>query len=563
MPASARKGGSLHFHFALVIFSLFLTRAYGSNVLAPDWTRSVCGQTVTKLLQNGTSLSPAFFAETPTSISNSTNYVLTISGCKALCSQPSRKSWNTDAGVRLITWLLPILLMVANVPLPEVGPARFAAVAILLGNPVRFVWNIVLELEVWAASWNASRNIYQNDKEMAVCLGRAIVIHQRIGNDPCVVKKRVEVERLWEIRLGLSGTEHRRDGSSYDGTVEERQCCAKTSVEPVITEMGPFQQQHSHPSHSVVQMLLRRLDSDLADFRKTSIFQALLASLVYVFLTLASFWSKLSDGSPPSGGKIGPAILLAFLLVAVGLGNVVGDFQVSGSEKAFRRFFKDLNRSDETLLCRTIRYPHMPHRSLPELEKSKSSSEILPRARVMPGYINGLKTGSWRRRIARFTLSIIPLGIAFAASVAVLTTPPVYFNCRSKLVIGIFVLWILSFFLDWIVCRLSFQSEKHLFRVIVFKDFIIAATNLTFINLASAGWGNTCECWGGATGKVQINPEHVFNFNNDVRYPSIVGSCFLLQILTFSVVLLLNWREYRMMWRHGASENESHHSVDV
>jgi len=115
--------------------------------LTPDWNRLECINTITGRLQNGTWIPPEYFASIPTSASTSYNYNLTIIGCYALCGQPKCEPCNGDAGARLLTWLLPILLMVVGVPFPDVGWERFATIFIPLGNPLGFLWGMLVEIE--------------------------------------------------------------------------------------------------------------------------------------------------------------------------------------------------------------------------------------------------------------------------------------------------------------------------------------------------------------------------------------------------------------------------------
>jgi len=219
------------------------------------------------------------------------------------------------------------------------------------------------------------------------------------------------------------------------------------------------------------------------------------------------------------------------------------------------KFLVSLEHHDESLSTSSHHQPH--HRT--EIELRPKEKALLLRATAwagaMPTYRPSPSTYSWLRFFKLLVLSMEPLCIAFAASMAVLKTLPVYFSCRPILILSIFLLWVLSLFLGWFLSWLLSATGQTLFYILVTKDMVIAITNLLLINLTSSGWGNTCDCWGRVTHSVQLNPVSVFNRNNNMLYPSPVGGCFALQILFFAPALLPHWREYRMMWRKGARED--------
>ncbi|KAF2264636.1 hypothetical protein CC78DRAFT_568121 [Lojkania enalia] len=517
-----------------------------STALTPNWSRTECIGNIASSFQNGTWIPPEYFALSPTSVSNS-NYALTIPGCRALCGKPGHKSWNRDAGVRLLTWLLPIVLMVVNVPLPNVGLARFATIVILLGNPVGFLWGMLLEIEIWAAALRMARKMDVGNR-LLMCLGRVIAIHQGTRRDPCILQKPSEVEVRWRKRLKLlPHTETQNIGGPHN--IQQR---LRSGVETCTSVVEVDKRYVSSRQQFRIDFFLQTLDSELADLQRTDFLRAVFTSTIYILLTMAGFTSKLSDGSPGSGGKIGPAIVLAFILVAVGLSNAVGELHIAACEKVFNRFFARANCYKEELIRNTSQDSHVRLGCLQRQKESTPRYHTMAWSGGMPAYRPCLKAGTCGRFFKLSVLSVAPLGIAFAAAMIIIATPPVYFTCRAKLILGILCLWLFSAIIGCGITWAGFASGKYLFGIHVTKDAMIATINLVFIILASSGWGNTCECWGGATGIVHLNPVKTFDFNNNVLYPSTVGACFVLQILTGVVILISRWPAYRMMRKPGS-----------
>jgi hypothetical protein len=62
------------------------------------------------------------------------NMTLTLNRCNELCG--SKQTWYTGVGPRMTVWLIPILILIANVEPSPLDKGRFLAVLPLLGDPI-------------------------------------------------------------------------------------------------------------------------------------------------------------------------------------------------------------------------------------------------------------------------------------------------------------------------------------------------------------------------------------------------------------------------------------------
>jgi hypothetical protein len=164
-----------------------------------------------------------------------------------------------------------------------------------------------------------------------------------------------------------------------------------------------------------------------------------------------------------------------------------------------------------------------------------------------------LSASGWRLAF----IAVLPVSIAFGTAFAVLDTGPTYFTCRHILVIAAFTSWIFSaMFTSFtsFLSRLGFVGGKNLWRIILAKDFLIGVTILVLIILSSCGLWNSCYCWGGVMvhseegARITPNPTEVFDYNNNVVYPAMVGTCLFVQVCIFGIMLRVGWPGFRAMW---------------
>jgi hypothetical protein len=119
--------------------------------LGSAFDRDSCFQKIQYLLGNQSlsPTSPFFFRDTfgGPPYNGVDNMTLTLDGCNKFCGP--KQTWYTDVGPRLTIWLIPILLLLANVELSPLDKRNFLAVLHLLGDPIDSIWSLLHKLDAW------------------------------------------------------------------------------------------------------------------------------------------------------------------------------------------------------------------------------------------------------------------------------------------------------------------------------------------------------------------------------------------------------------------------------
>ena len=92
----------------------------------------------------------AYFAGSPDALLNGTsNMTLTLRGCEEFFWP---RSFYWDAGPRLVTWIVPVLLLLSNIELSplEKNKKRFMTIIHALGDPIDSFWSIIHKIYVSA-----------------------------------------------------------------------------------------------------------------------------------------------------------------------------------------------------------------------------------------------------------------------------------------------------------------------------------------------------------------------------------------------------------------------------
>ncbi|KAL8783065.1 MAG: hypothetical protein Q9195_009496 [Heterodermia aff. obscurata] len=227
--------------------------------------REECFKKVAQILQgNGTliKLDPSLFVDP-----NPANPILTLNGCEQLCG--SGTGWYSDSGSRLVTWLLPIILLISNMQFQPIrGIQRFLLIPHLLGDPIDSIWSLLTKVHRWS-QFSTAQSLTKEGivtKSLAVILAAAHEVSYPL--DPGILEHSARRNRVL-----IMGT-------------------ARTLVENRSSE-----------------------------FRRT-----LFALAIYIFQVLAAFVPAVGAAASPSGGRVATAMLLSWLVPVVLLSNAVGDF---------------------------------------------------------------------------------------------------------------------------------------------------------------------------------------------------------------------------------------------
>ena len=253
----------------LVVFSLFsiasVVAAQGV-VLTPGagFQREQCFEKVTKILKgNITSivLDRSLFIDL-----NPANPILTLHGCQQLCG--SGTGWYDDSGSRLVTWLLPIILLISNMQFQPIGIQRYLLVPRLLGDPIDSTWSLLAKAQRWSDYFFTAQTLAQED----------------------LVIKSLTI---------IFAAAHEASYSLDSGTLEHN---ARTN-----------------------RSLIVKTARTLAGIRKNEFRRTLFALAIYVFQVLAAYVPAIGAAASPSGGRVATAMLLSWLVPVVLLSNAIGD----------------------------------------------------------------------------------------------------------------------------------------------------------------------------------------------------------------------------------------------
>ena len=456
--------------------------------------RDQCYRRVTKILQSGNSsiaTNPLIFV----SASDPKDPVLTLAGCQQLCGSGTGRY--PDAGPRLVTWLLPIILLVTNMQFAPIGMQRFLLIPHLLGDPIDSTWSLLAKAVSWSRCFSEAQKL---------------------------LVEKIEIKSLAVITMAAA-------------------------------EQSPYAVHHARKFHATNNKgLMIETALTLSDNRRNEILRTIFAITIYIFQVLAAFVPAVGAASSPSGGRIGTAMLLSWLLPVALLSNVIGDF---GSRRNCQRVIADylerLGRPSDQDFCT----PRTSTLKLSIIGVQKESETPHEASMAWTGAIycyhpikKFLTNSGWKLAL----ISVLPEAVAFGTAFAVLSTGPTYFSCRHVLVIAVFSVWIISAISTSSLSWAPFSSGKYLWYIILIKDTFIAVTILALIVASSCGMWNTCYCWSGALvygergARVPLNPTKLFDRNNNIIYPAIVATCISFQICVFGAMLWVGWPGIRALW---------------
>jgi hypothetical protein len=229
-------------------------------------------------------------------MSNATNPVLTLSGCYRLCG--TKTSAYRDSAPRLITWLLPITILIANMQFAPIGKERFLMVLHLLGDPIDSTWSLLSKVEIWNRCFSLAQELHQARE------------HQVQRDKENQAKNIAVIISAAEELIGPLDT-----NIDAKQVFEEMLTCSTMPLEEIDD-------------------LNWKTASNLVDSRTNEMLRTCFSILQYLFQVMAAFVPAIGEASSPSGGEIGTAMLLSWLLPVVLLSNAVGDF--TSSRKCLR-----------------------------------------------------------------------------------------------------------------------------------------------------------------------------------------------------------------------------------
>jgi hypothetical protein len=499
-----------------LLLSYMLTSILSTATARPWWLgpfdRDGCLTHVTSML-NGNNISmisnsSLFFHDSDGLLlsKNTTSPILTPSGCEQLCSAYVRPPKNSAP--RLIAWLLPIMLLVTNVYYTPIGWQTYLAAFLLMGDPIDSMLSLLSILQGWD-----------------LCFAMSLGPQRQRGEQPNPEQAKRE-KSVVIILLSLGDCLSLPNNTDISQNIYDKWLA---SSKLSTTQLGA---------------LTHKTAAELAECRTSEMLRASSALLLYFFQVLAAFVPAIGGSPGPSGGMVGPAMLLSWLLPMVLLSNAVGGFD---SWRIRRRILsKFLKRVGE----------HTWYDRLPVLKHS-----TLAYSGGIPLYQPD-KFDPKRARvpIRLFLLATSPVLVAFTTAFAVLYTPT-YLTCRHFLVLFILLLWLLSALVTWTVIRFSPLAANLRWYTILAKDVLICCIVLALLIGTSCGLFTSCWCLSGrwkydvAQARVYLDPAAQFSRNSGLSYPITVGICFGVQFGIWFCMMSFGWKGFRV-WRWSEQEKE-------
>jgi hypothetical protein len=443
--------------------------------------------------------------------------VITYPACKAICGSAIFGIY-PDATARLLTWLVPIILLVTNMQYAPISWKRFCMIPHLFGDPIDSTWSLLAKVETWNRCVVMARALYGAEGEDVRVTDVALIIavieefvkhHALHGKTNSQIPQYIESSdpgpkdsHIDDVEGGSKGVNlrvtHISTSKSLAGTIQD------ISIADQSFQSNTYFSIDKTPFCSCLHPSLDHLYQDTArsiiDSRTTGTLQTIFSIGVYIVLSiLAAFIPAFGGNSSPSGGKIATSILLSWVLPVILLSNIVGQWNsprccygiVMGFKKRLEelgmrstlhragcggsramRWAREVDELDwgcnSTHLAETgAIYSFRISKDFPVLRSGSTSFQMPTR----PWYLNILLIFS-RLRVIRSRestttpprlhghwnlvfLSILPVCSSFIAAFVVLWSPPTYFSCRHVMIICIFLSWLLSALFSALVPRLS------------------------------------------------------------------------------------------------------------
>lgn len=448
-----------------------------------------------------------FYFNGKTYMSERDNIALTIEGCQSNCPKPYFDLYS-DMWPRLLTWLVPALLLIGSVHLPRIGYFnRLCVIFHFMGDPIDSMWSLLTKGEVW-------------NRFHALALQLAPEGPDRLA----IAKALAAVFAAFEELTGDTGRVQQEFNS-------------------IMRDNG------ARLAREDLDYILKETAEELVDSRSNEGLRTILVVINYLWAVLAALVPEIGGvQSSQPGGRIGTAMFLAWLVTAVLLSNTLSGYTSRRTclriMERYTRTIKGRRRDLHTFgYSPRLSSRAKPSSSIPQFQDFISAQpwnggvySYRPQKRLSPTC-----PASDRSSSHLLALSILPpLISSTTAFVIIFYTPTIGLGCRTLWVLalttGIFVSPLLTF----LISRLL--RPKYAWYVTIAKDALFGLTGVTVILLSSIGIFNTCWCWSGvysrgiAKAYIDLDPQDEREYNLHHLYPAMVGACLVLQIVVYGLM---------------------------
>ena len=611
------------------------------------YSRQKCYQTHTDLRNNHTLSADdsfVYFAGSDGLLkSDLSDPVLTYEGCMAICG--TMMGWYGDWLPRLLTWLIPIVLLVACMQYGSFGAKKYSLILILFGDPISSFNSLISTVElsnrcrIYASEFLERFKCEERFRELRVLdaleLAKIILAFVEVrakvrGSDSSGEVDFDAAQAFWALldrafpgpierkefhtskgssspsisanveisTAAASNHLHADPYGSGEANVDPTQAFAAgldrafldpIEPKPVLSSdiasvsanvISSTAGASNHLRADQIKDVYRRLNRG----RSYKTVEATLSLAFYIFQVIMAFFPDLSGTTAPSGARIGPTMLLSFILSILPLSVLIGSLEsYEDTEDKLSHFIEKLGVSSDhqPAMCEKLesRYCFIPrrtahraqtdfHRSLawsggisiyrPDISPKmlqgilslnsspKPSLEAMEMSRqgTVPDLFSSQKEqrGLHLKKRFHFPIAALPVTLAFLTSIVINQQPPGSFSCRSLLALGVMVVWTISWLITEAIVASDFATGLYQWRIILAKDSIVALLVLGSIIANSCGLLNNCWCASGVLTRglsnayVALNPQKMFDLNNLQAYPAIVTVAFSLQ---FSVPVFI------------------------
>jgi hypothetical protein len=490
---------------------LFLAVAFARLAHAVDLM--TCNANLQSRLDNRTLPlnDPIFYFNGTKYMSDRNNIQLTIEGCRASCPRPDHDLYG-DMWPRLLTWLIPALLLIGNLHIPKVGTLnRLLILVHFVGDPVDSMWSLLTKAEVWNRFY------------------RIAVLHTPPGQD--------QDHSARGLAVILSSFEE----------LTGDMASVRQELDMIVADSGPGL------SKEDLDYIMLETADELVDSRSNEVLRTSLVIINYMWHVLGALVPAIGgEQSSKPGGRIGTAMFLSWLITVVLLSNTLSGFT---SRRTCLRIMERY--------CRTIKGRNRDVHFFPNTPRIHSKSKLFFKSSRAPAKpMDFIDAQPWNGSVYSFrghkglipsgtrfdhspfyllTLSILPILVASASAfVIIFFTPAVGLGCRTLWVIGITIGILISPILTWVLGK--FATGKYGWYLTILKDMAIGIPSITVIILSSIGVFNTCWCWsavyslGYAKAFIILDPGDERALNAKLLYPVACAICLGLQIIVFGLM---------------------------
>jgi hypothetical protein len=434
---------------------------------------AACNANLQQRLDNGTISpnDPIFFFNGTSFMSEKNKLQLTINGCRANCPRPDFDIYG-DMFPRLLTWLVPALLLIGNLHIPRIGTMnRILVILHFIGDPIDSTWSLLTKAEIWNRFYAIALRHTPPGPEKehsARALAALFSAYEELAGDMASVRERFDAI-IAESAVRLS-----REDLDY-----------------IIMESA----------------------EELVDSRSNEVLRTSLVILNYCWTVLGALVPEIGGAQTSQpGGRIGTAMYLSWLVTVVLLSNTLSGF-VSRRTclRIMERYCRTLKGSsrDTHIFSNSPQIPptspflFAKNRGIPTIQAQPGEGVDVIDAQPWNGSVYSyqpkkrLLSSSASTDKGSLHLLLLSMAPIFAAAtpafVIIWFTPTIGLGCRTLWVVGNTMGLLVSPALTWIIQRVSYGKYAWYFTVV--KDALIGIPSVTIIILSSIGLFNTCWCW--------------------------------------------------------------------